>query len=950
MVLTKECSSDDQLYLFLNDKPKKKISLLWVFIFLGFLLCFLSFAYWYSNNYTVVYFCGTKIDSIPEVCSEISNAHKFDCHPDKNVSEKSCLQRGCCYQTLNKSLSLHIPYCFYPSNYDGYSISNLTFDERHIKADLKRTSPSGFPNDVLNLRLLISLINDYTVRIKITDANSVRFEVPIPINEGLKSLEKPYYDVAVDPETSQLTITRKASKTIIFKTKLSQLVYSDQFLQLSTYLPSSYLYGIGETSGKFLRNLNWTRITLFNSDRAPTSNYPTYGSHPFYLSLEEDGNANGLFLFNSNAMDIILQPTPAITFRPIGGIFDFFIILGPSPANVVQQYTNIVGRTFMPPYWSLGFHLSRFGYGSLNKTNETLQRNIDAGIPVDVQWNDIDYMNKSKDFTYDEDKFSGLPGFVDYLHSNGMHYVIMTDPGISSSEEAGTYPPYDDAVKDDLLIKNPNGTQFVGKVWTSGGTVFPDFSHPKTNAYWSKQLAKFYNIVKYDGLWIDMNEPSNFYNGGSDGCMNSSYEDPPYVPNGDSNLPLCHKTICMTAKHYSTLHYNEHNLMAFREAIATNEALKNIRKKRPFIISRASFAGQGRESGHWNGDISSTWSDMRNTIPSLLNFNLFGMSMIGSDICGFAGNTTVELCARWQALGAFYPFARNHNDRGNMEQDPAILGPIVTDATKFSLFIRYILLPYLYTLFARSHLFGDTVVRPLFFEFSDDKNTYSIDEQFLWGPGLMIVPALYENITNVNPYLPKGKWYDLNLNVINISDESISLHIPLSKCYVALRGGYIFPVQYPAHNTEISRNQPFVLVIALDHELKAKGELYWDDGDSLDTYEKGNYNLINFNVSQNVFMSTIVNSGYNDPMILGAIQFAGFINDPKELTVNGINCTRLNFSNKKNVKNLLDRLRIFEIVDETNHDSSCVYSFNPGDLLIELKNVSLLSPLTASWK
>ncbi|CAL1283204.1 unnamed protein product, partial [Larinioides sclopetarius] len=448
----------------------------------------------------------------------------------------------------------------------------------------------------------------------ITNANAARFQIPIPINDGIKSLEKPYYDVAVDPETSQLTITRKATKTIIFKTKLSQLVYSDQFLQLSTYLPSSYLYGIGETSGKFLRNLNWTRTLLFNSDRAPTPNFPTYGSHPFYLSLEEDGNANGLFLFNCNAMDVILQPTPAITFRPIGGIFDFFIMLGPSPSNVVQQYTNIVGRTFMPPYWSLGFHLCRFGYGSLDKTNKTLQRNIDAGILIDVQWNDIDYMNKSKDFTYDEDKFADLPDFVEYLHSNGMHYVIMTDPGISSSEESGTYPPYDDGVEDDLFIKNPNGTQFVGKVWTDGGTVFPDFSHPKINGYWAKQLANFYNIVKYDGIWIDMNEPSNFFNGGSNGCMNSSYEDPPYVPNGDSNLPLYHKTICMTAKHYSTLHYNEHNLMAFREAIATNQALKNIRKKRPFIISRASFAGQGRESGHWNGDISSTWSDMRYTI------------------------------------------------------------------------------------------------------------------------------------------------------------------------------------------------------------------------------------------------------------------------------------------------------------------------------------------------
>ncbi|KAF8774096.1 Lysosomal alpha-glucosidase like protein [Argiope bruennichi] len=873
------------------------------------------FAYWYSIKYTVIYFCGIKTDISP-VCSEISDADKFDCHPDKNISEKSCLQRGCCYQinsktTFNKSLSLGVPYCFFPSNYDGYSVSNLTCDERHIKADLKRTSPSGFPNDILNLRLLISLIDDYTVRIKITDANAARFEIPIPLNDGLKSLEKPYYNVTVDAETSQLTITRKATKTIIFKTKLSQLVYSDQLLQLSSYLPSPYLYGIGETSGRFLRNLNWTRTTLFNSDRAPTTNYPTYGSHPFYLSLEEDGNANGLFLFNSNAMDVILQPTPAITFRPIA--------------------------------W--GFHLSRFGYGSLDTTNETLQRNIDAGILVDVQWNDIDYMDKNKDFTYDEDKFAALPGFVEYLHNKGMHYVIMTDPGISCSRKL---------------------------VWTNGETVFPDFSHPKTDAYWSKQLAKFHNIIEYDGLWIDMNEPSNFYNGGSDGCMNSSYEDPPYIPNGDSNLPLYHKTICMTARHYSTIHYNEHNLMAIREAIATNQALRNIRKKRPFIISRASFAGQGRQSGHWNGDISSTWDDMRYTIPSLLNFNLFGMSMIGSDICGFSGNTTVELCARWHALGAFYPFARNHNDRGNMEQDPAILGPAVIEATRKAFTLRYVFLPYLYTLFARSRVFGDTVIRPLFFEFPEDKNSYWIDEQFLWGPGLMVVPVLYENTTNITAYFPKGTWYDVQLNAINSSGESISLYIPLSDNYVAFRGGYIFPAQsFPLQNTEMSRKQPFVLWVFLDYDMKAQGELYWDDGDSLDTYENGNYNLISFSASQNVLKSTIVNSGYDDPMKTDVIWVVGISETAAEVTVNGMNCKHamncetvaevtvngmnckhaMNLTNEMNANSLLDRLRIFKGDGEKTLDgSSCSYGSVPDVLAISLQEVSLLSPLTVMWK
>ncbi len=116
---------------------------------------------------------------------------------------------------------------------------------------------------------------------------------------------------------------------------------------------------------------------------------------------------------------------------------------------------------------------------------------------------------------------------------------------------------------------------------------------------------------------------------------------------------------------------------------------------------------------------------------------------------GFNGNATIQLCARWHELGAFYPFSRNHNSYGEKDQDPASLGPIVIEAAKKALETRYSLLPYLYTLFFRAHTYGDTVVRPLFFEFLTDPTSYEIETQFLWGSALMIVPTLYENATSV---------------------------------------------------------------------------------------------------------------------------------------------------------------------------------------------------------
>ncbi|XP_055950266.1 lysosomal alpha-glucosidase-like [Argiope bruennichi] len=943
---------DDDLILLIPERNQRRyVPILWILVVIGFGLCFLSLAFWHHGCIEIQFneiFVGKSHFS--PVCAGISDLDKFDCHPDDYASELNCLQRGCCYQAKNNNTKfppLNVPYCFYPPNYDGYKLQNIKKDSRHITAELKRSSSSGFPNDILSLYLVITFIDDNVLRIKITDPNAARFEVPIPINDGLKQFTAPNYDVAIDSQTGQLTITRNSSQVVIFKTNLAQMVYSDQFLQLSSYLPSPYIYGIGEHYGSFLRNVNWTRFTLLNTDKEPTANYPLYGSQPFYLSLEEDGNANGVFLFNSNAMDVILQPTPAITFRPIGGIFDFFVLLGPSPANVIQQYTNIVGRPFMPPYWSLGFHLCRYGYSSVNQTRETMQRNLKAGIPLDVQWNDIDYMDKFKDFTYDKDKFANLPEFVEELHSKGMHYVVITDPGISSSEKPGTYPPFDDGVKADIFLKNPNGSLFIGKVWTDGGTVFPDFSHPNATDYWSKQITDFHSQVQVDGLWIDMNEPSNVIDGGVDGCIKSSFEDPPYLPGG--NNPLRHRTACMTSKHYKTIHYNEHNLMGYREAAATNLALKKIRQKRPFVISRATFLGQGAHSGHWSGDISSTWEDMRYSIPSILNFNLYGVPMVGSDICGFNFNTTVPLCARWQSLGAFYPFSRNHNDASAVDQDPAILGPTVVAAAVKSLQVRYMLLPYLYTLFARSHIYGDTVARPLFFEYPQDKTTYSIDEQFFLGPAFMVIPVLYEGAENVTAYIPKGKWCDTTGKLFNSTGEKISMQVSLTDIVTVYRGGYILPLQLPANNTAFSRKNAFVLMCTLDENFQAKGELYWDDGDSLDTYTDGKYNLIEFSIKNNTLTSSVVKKGYNDSMNLNMIQITGTNKRPTTVSLNGVNCTEKSVVTNQQAS-LFSPRKMPEFLEENARKADfCLYMSSDIGFMVVINTIHLLSPFNIVW-
>ncbi|KAK9880765.1 hypothetical protein WA026_013086 [Henosepilachna vigintioctopunctata] len=653
---------------------------------------------------------------------------------------------------------LGVPYCFFANGFPTYNYVNITETAFGLVAFLKRSFRSAYPEDIETIKLVVKYETETRLHIKIIDPLQHRFEPPypeIPIVDRAASNFK--YKLLLDPIKPGFQVIRRSDNTIIFDAlEFRNMIFANQFLQISGKLPSHLIYGIGEQQSNLMLSSNWTRVTLFNHDEIPQFNKNLYGSHPFYMVMENSTNAHGVFLLNSNAIDILLQPTPAITFRTIGGVLDFFFFLGPTPAEVISQYTDLVGKPYMPPYWGLGFHLCRFGYKTLNETKKVMQRNIDAGIPLDTQWNDLDYMNNSNDFTYDKKNFGGLPKFIEELHQNGMHYIPLIDAGVSASEQKGTYPPYDEGVKMDIFVKNSSDEIFIGKVWNKGSTVWPDFTHPNTVDYWTMLLKDLHEQIAFDGAWIDMNEPSNFYSGSITGCPKNNLENPPYIPNVDGGF-LNYKTMCMSCKHYVGLHYDVHNLYGFTEAIVTNFALAEIRGKKPMVISRSTFPGHGHYAGHWSGDVVSSWTDMKFTIPKLLSFSLYGIPLMGADICGFNGNTTASLCNRWMQLGAFYPFSRNHNTDDGIDQDPAALGDLVIRSSRKALMARYSLLPYLYTLFWAAHTNGDTVSRPLFFEFTSDSNTYNIDSQFLWGPALMIIPVLEDGMVTVKGYFAKRR-------------------------------------------------------------------------------------------------------------------------------------------------------------------------------------------------
>lgn len=241
-------------------------------------------------------------------------------------------------------------------------------------------------------------------------------------------------------------------------------------------------------------------------------------------------------------------------------------------------------------------------------------------------------------------------------------------------------------------------------------------------------------------------------------------EYPPYVINNVQGALDVHAVSPNATHHGGTQEYEYHNLFGHQILNATYHALLGIwPTKRPFIIGRSTFAGSGKWAGHWGGDNASLWAYMFFSIPQALSFSLFGIPMFGVDTCGFNGNTDEELCNRWMQLSAFFPFYRNHNVLSAISQEPYVWES-VAEATKTAMGIRYLLLPYIYTLFQQAHSTGSTVMRALAWEFPNDPTLANADRQFLLGGSLMITPVLAQGATSVGGIFPgvgKGEvWYD----------------------------------------------------------------------------------------------------------------------------------------------------------------------------------------------
>ncbi|MBP3040309.1 DUF5110 domain-containing protein [Bacillaceae bacterium Marseille-Q3522] len=606
-------------------------------------------------------------------------------------------------------------------------------------------------------------------------------------------------------------IVIKRSDKIIFQTADPSVFYNaEKHVYFSVKKnPDAAIYGLGEKTG-FL-NKNGSKISNWNTDVYAPHNKDTvelYQSIPFAI-IHDANHTAGIFFDNPYRTEFDMQTyRDRLSIMAEGGQVNAYLLLGEDIKETVSLYTGLTGKTPLPPKWALGYHQSRYSYMSQDEAAQIVEQFNKHKIPLDCIYLDIHYMDGYRVFTFDENKFPQYEAFIQDVKKQGVDVVPIVDPGVKKDP---AYAVYREGIENNYFCKNLEGDVYFGEVWP-GISAFPDFLNTDVQKWWGA-LHRFYTDLGIRGIWNDMNEPSVFNE------TKTMDQDVIHQSNGNK-----------------ITHREAHNLYGLYMSKATFEGLQKQLSGRPFVLTRAGYAGIQRYSAVWTGDNRSYWEHLEMSLPMIMNLGMSGVAFTGADVGGFSSDTTPELLIRWTQAGAFLPYFRNHSVQDSIYQEPWAFGKDTLASIKKYIELRYRFIPYLYTMFYFTGQTGLPVVRPLVMEYPRDPETFQCSDEFLFGSQILIAPILRPGQTRRSVYLPEGAWYDFWTEQVYEGGKYHLITADLDTLPIFVKAGTILPFGSAVKNTK--EKQEIELKIYFSKDKEMTGYLYEDDGYSYRYKEK----------------------------------------------------------------------------------------------------------------
>ena len=645
----------------------------------------------------------------------------------------------------------------------------------------------------------------------------------------------------------------------------------------ATLIGFEHTYGIPEHASSLVlketRNASYSDpYRLYNLDVFEFDldrNTALYGSVPYMIGHKVDKKTSqafsaGIFWLNAAEMWIDVtkesspghlinqdQPSESVSnengvstmthWIAESGILDLFIMTGKSPKHISELYSTLTGSQNLPALFALGYHQCRWNYMDTGEVSQVVDGLEKHDIAADVIWLDIEHTDDKRYFTWHPKKFEDPSKMFDEVASKGRKMVTIIDPHIKRDDN---YYVKKSASERGLFIRNKDGAEFDGWCWP-GSSSWIDYTSPKAREFWSKLFS--YDQYKFSNpnlfTWNDMNEPSVFT--GPEITMpkdNLHYGDVEHRDIHNIYGMLLHRAT-YGGHIYRSLPSHDGDTLKWKGDFS---AL--AQPHRPFVLSRAFFAGTQRYGAIWTGDNMAKWDHLASSAPMLLSISMAGIGFCGVDVGGFFFNPAPELLTRWYQAGIFYPFFRAHAHLETKRREPWLLGEPYLSIIREAIKTRYQLLPYWYTLFRHGQMRGVSPMRPLFVEFPDQGSLFAVDDQYMVGSALMVKPIVTdpgnENSNSMSVLLPGSEpWFDFYSSVAysgtshTFDNRQLSSPVPL-----LMRAGKVIPIRARYRRTsQASLRDPISLIVTLDSSGKASGDWYLDDGNSFSYAVRGEF-------------------------------------------------------------------------------------------------------------